>query len=117
MKKLALWWSLGLAAAVLVAGCGGGKINTAKLEQGFAAAEAPVKTDVQKAVELIKAQDYAGAVAQLQKVAARAKLTPEQRQVIKETIELVQQKIAEGANKSVEKAAEKANKTLDDLKK
>lgn len=101
-----------------LAGCGGGnKVSTAKLESSFATAEAPLKADAQKAVDMIKAKDLAGAAAQLQKINARAKLSQEQRDAIKETVDALAKAISEGATKSVEKAAEQTTKDLQNIKK
>ncbi|MCX8155849.1 MAG: hypothetical protein N3J91_05270 [Verrucomicrobiae bacterium] len=113
-----------IAIAILVAalcgmvGCGSkSKVDTSKLESAFSSAEASVKSEIEKAIQAIKAEDLAGALTQLQKTHAKAKLTEAQKQAIKDTIEALQKLIAEGATKSVEKAAGEATKTLQDLPK
>lgn len=118
MKKLLLSATLAVAALTLLlfAGCGGEKVSTSKLESSFSSAEAATKAEVQKAVDSIKAKDYASALVQLQKVYARAKLTPEQREAIKTIDEQLRELIVKGANESVEKVAGEANKKVEDLK-
>jgi outer membrane protein TolC len=119
MKTLYLLAALVGLALIGLTGCGDKKanVNTAKLESSFSSSEATLKAEVQKAVDLIKAQDLANAVVQLQKTYARAKLTQEQKDAIKEMIETLQNQIAAGANKSVEKAAGQTTKALEDLQK
>ena len=118
MKILGYLSTLILAATLVFTGCGGGKkVDTAKLEGSFASATAELKDDVKKIADAIKNQDFSTAVAQLQKLNVRANLTAEQKDAIKELIEKLQTLIAEGANKSVEKAAGQTTKALDDLKK
>lgn len=108
-----------LAAALFtMMGCGGkAKVDTGKLESAFSSAEATVKSEIDKAVQAIKAEDLAGALTQLQKTYARAKLTEQQKQAIKEMVENLQKMIAEGATKSVEKAAGQTTKTLEGVQK
>jgi acyl-CoA reductase-like NAD-dependent aldehyde dehydrogenase len=107
-----------IAALFSMTGCGNkSKVDTGKLESAFSSAEAAVKAEIDKAVQAIKAEDLAGALTQLQKTYARAKLTEEQKQAIKEMVETLQKLIAEGATKSVEKAAGETTKALQDLQK
>lgn len=107
-----------MAALFTMVGCGGkAKVDTGKLESAFSSAEASVKAEIEKAIQAIKAEDLAGAVMQLQKTHVRAKLTEEQKQAIKEMIETLQKLIAEGASKSVEKAAGETTKTLQGMPK
>lgn len=107
-----------IAALFTMAGCGGkSKADTTKLESAFSSAEATVKSEINKAVQAIKSEDLAGALTQLQKTYARAKLTEEQKQAIKEMVETLQKLIAEGATKSVEKAASETTKALENLPK
>lgn len=119
MKTLYLLTALLGLALVGLTGCGDKKVkvDTSKLESSVASADATLKAEVQKAVDLIKSQDLANAVAQLQKTYARAKLTDDQKAAIKELIENLQALIASGANKSVDKAASEANKALQNLPK
>ncbi len=107
-----------VAALFTMMGCGSkSKVDTSKLESAFSSAEPTLKSEVDKAIQAIKAENLAGAVTELQKIHARAKLTDAQKQAIKETIEAVQKLIAEGASKSVEKAAGETTKALQDLQK
>jgi hypothetical protein len=118
MKTLGFLGSLAVAAMLVFTGCGGGKkVDTSKLETSFASATADLKKDAQGIAAAIKSQDFATAVAELQKLNVRANLTPEQKTAIKDLVEKLQTLIAEGANKSVEKAAGQTTKAIDDLKK
>src|SRR2546426_3518153 len=86
-------WLLGVALAVGIGlvGCSKkGGVNTGKLESSFQTAEPAAKSDVDKAVSAIKARNYSDAMTTLQRVASKAKLTPEQQQAIKDTIAAIQ---------------------------
>ena len=103
-----------MALAAAVAGCGKkGGVETSQLEQSFQSAEAPVRTSVNKAVAALKNADYAGAMADLQKLASQAKLTPEQQTAVNDVVEQIKKVIAETASK----AAEGANQAIGDLQK
>ena len=88
-------------------------IDTAALETSFQSAEASVKDSATKAIAAIKSADYAGAVAELKKLAEDAKLTPEQQQAVKDIIAKVQSAIGDAAGK----AAGEAGKVPDDAAK
>lgn len=118
MKKVILSVVVLVAALFTMVGCGSkSKVDTSKLESAFSSAEAAVKSEVEKAIQAIKAEDLVGAMTQLQKTHARAKLTDAQKQAIKETIEALQKLIEQGASKSVEKADGETTKALQDLQK
>jgi predicted small lipoprotein YifL len=108
MKKLIyLLAVLGLTMALV--GCGGkGKVDTAPLEKSFAGAEAATKAAVDKAVAAIKEKNYSAAVTELQKLSAKAKLTPEQREAIKKVVEQLNEIIAKGLDKAAKEAAKAA---------
>ena len=72
-----------------------------------------MQSDVNKAVASIKDGNFSDAMAQLQRVAKKANLTPEQQQAIKDMIAAIQKQMAEMANK----AAGEARKAGEDLKK
>ena len=102
------WILIGIAAASLVlCGCKKSGVDTAPLEKSFASAEPATKSASDKVVSSIKAGDYSGAMAELQKLAAQAKLTPEQQQAVKDVLAQVQKQLSEAATK-VGKEAEKA---------
>lgn len=114
MKRTMWLITMMLAAAIAVVGCGKKEgVDTAKVESSFATAEPATKSDVDKAVDSAKAGKYAEALASLQKVAAKAKLTPDQQQAINDLISQVQQQLTASANK----AAGDAQKAVGDLQK
>src|SRR5262245_27094583 len=102
------WILAGMATVALVlCGCKKSGVDTAPLEKNFTSAEPAAKSSADKAVSAIKAADYSGAMAELQKLAAQAKLTPEQQQAVKDVLAQVQKQLSEAATK-VGKEAEKA---------
>jgi len=90
-----------------------GEVDTAKLEASFSTAEPSAKSEMDKAVAAVKQQDWAGATASLQKLAADAKLTEAQKQAVKDTLAQVGNVIKDTANKAVGEA----NKALGDAQK
>lgn len=111
MSKVIGILSIVLIASVAMIGCGGSPAS--KVESSFASAEPSLKESAQKAVDAAKAGNYAGAAAELQSLAANAKLTPEQQQAIKDLIADVQKQIQAKAAE----AAESAKKAMGDLQK
>jgi len=107
--KLTSWILTTIAAASLVlSGCAKkSSVDTAPLEKSFASADPANKTTADKAVTEIKAGDYSGAMADLQKLTAQAKLTPEQQQAVRDVLAQVQKQLSDAATK-VGKEAEKA---------
>jgi outer membrane protein assembly factor BamD (BamD/ComL family) len=108
--------TLGILSIVLITsaaliGCGGSPAS--RVESSFASAEPSLKDSAQKAVEAVKAGNYAGAAAQLQALAGNAKLTPAQQQAIKDLIADVQKQLQAKAAE----AAESAKKAMGDLQK
>ena len=115
--KFTSWILSALTAVILLSnGCGSkGSVDTAPLEKSFASAEPANKSAADKAVAAIKAQDYSGAMAQLQTLAAQAKLTPEQQQAIKDVLAQVQKQLGDTAEKMTkdgQKAAGDLQKSL-----
>jgi len=112
-KNISLWGILACVGVSLMIGCAKkSEVDTAKLESSFASAEPANKTEVDKAVSSIKAGDYSSALASLQKVAAQAKLTPEQQQAVKDVMAQVQAQLA----KVAQQAGGEAQKALDAAK-
>ena len=103
--------SIVLIASAALIGCGGSPAS--KVESSFASAEPSLKESAQKAVDAVKAGNYAGAAAQLQALAGNAKLTPDQQQAIKDLIADVQKQIQAKAAQ----AMEGAQKAMGDLQK
>jgi outer membrane protein assembly factor BamD (BamD/ComL family) len=90
-----------LAIAIPLAGCSKkSSVDTSNLESSFESAEPAVQSDINQAVSSIKDGNYSEAMAQLQSVAKKAQLTPEQQQAIKDTIASIQKLMAEMANKA-----------------
>ena len=105
--------SVAIALSLWAVGCAKqDNVNTAKLESSFSSAEPASKSEVDKAVSAIKSADYSSALASLQKVAAQAKLTPEQQQAVNDVIAQVQKQLSAG----MEKAGADAQKALDSAK-
>ena len=92
---------------------GGASIDTAAVESAFQSAEATLKASAEKAVAAVKSADYSAAVAELKKLADDVKLTPEQKQAIKDLLDKVQATITEAASK----AAGEAGKAVSDVTK
>ncbi len=99
-----IWIALLLALVVGFVGCSSkkGEVDTAKLQKSFANSDQKVNSSVNQAVVDIQSEKYAEAITQLKKVAAEAKLTPEQEQVIKDTLEQLSKKVAEAAKGAVD---------------
>lgn len=111
MNKTIEILSIVLIASAALIGCGGSPAS--KVESSFASAEPSLKESAQKAVDAVKAGNYAGAAAQLQALAGNAKLTPAQQQAIQELIADVQKQIQAKAAE----AMEGAKKAVGDLQK
>lgn len=102
-----------LASTVLV-GCGKkNSVDTGKLESSFKSAEPATQSDADKAVAAVKAGNYSAALTDLQRLAGKAKLTPEQQAAVKDVIAQVQKAMTEAAGK----ATGDAQKAGEDLKK
>jgi hypothetical protein len=101
MKRY-VWLLSGLMVVTLIfTGCGKkSNVDTGKLESSFQSAEPANKSEADKAVESIKAGNYSQALTELQQLAKKAKLTPEQQQAIKDVIAQVQKQVSEMANKA-----------------
>ena len=114
MKCSARLLSAALVVGIGLVGCSKkSSVDTGKLESSFRSAQPAAKSDVDKAVTAIKAGNYSEALTDLQSLAKKAKLTPEQQQAIKDTIAAIQKQMAEAASK----AASDAQKAAGDLKK
>ncbi|MGD0017546.1 MAG: hypothetical protein ABSC38_08555 [Verrucomicrobiia bacterium] len=103
-----------LAGALVVTGCAGkNKINTSKLEKSFQSADPKNKEYSEQVVTASKNGDYISALAALQKLAGKARLTSEQQLAIRDTIAQVQKAMADIASK----ASGDAQKAANDIKK
>jgi septation ring formation regulator EzrA len=113
MKTIAGMLMVVLTVCTLGIGCGKKSgPDTGRLETSFQSAEPAVKSDVDKAVTAIRAGNYSQAMADLQRVASRAKLTPDQQQAINDVLAQLQKEISAAAKK----AAGDAEKAAEDLK-
>src|SRR5258708_27691973 len=109
MKKYK-WILTGIMAATLViAGCSKkASVDTSAMEKSFKSAEAPAQSACDKAVAAIKAEDYNGALTNLQTPAKAAKLTPEHQQAVKDVIAQVEKAITDTAAKGTADASKAA---------
>jgi hypothetical protein len=100
MKRLA-WLCL---ATVLATGCGRYHgIDTANLSSSFKLAEPSLKTEADTAIKAIRDNKLPDALAELQKLAKRAKLSAEQQQAVKDLIVQIQNKMEADAKKAAPK--------------
>jgi hypothetical protein len=114
--KLPFWLTIiALAASLALPGCTRkeGSVDTSSLEKAFASADAGAKDAINQVISAVKNADYAGALAKLQDLGSKVKLTPEQEQAVKNLIEKVKTAVAGAAAN----AAEGANKAVGDLQK
>lgn len=88
-------------------------VDTQPLEKSFATAEPATKSASEKAIAAIKAGNYSEGMAELGKLAQQAKLTPDQQQAVKNTLEQVKTQLADTMNK----AGEEVGKAAGDLQK
>jgi outer membrane protein assembly factor BamD (BamD/ComL family) len=90
-----------MSLSLAVIGCGKkGEVDTSKLENSFKSAPPAQQSDVDKAVSAVKAGNYSEAVTDLQRLASKAKLTPEQQQAVKDTIAAIQKQMTATASKA-----------------
>ena len=116
MKFMNVNWMMAalFALALAVAGCGQkNQVDTANLEKSFADSEPDQQTELNNALKAIQSEDYAGASASLQKLAARAELTDAQKQAIQDVLAQIQKAMGE----ALEEAAQEADETVEGLKK
>jgi len=115
MKQIK-WMAAFLMAAVLIGtGCSEKGVKTSKLESSFKGSEPAAQSSVDKVVAAVKSEDYAAASAELQKLAAQAKLTDAQKQAVTDVVEQVKKALAakvEAAGKDLNKAAGDLQKSL-----
>jgi len=112
MKRIQYLAAIAAALAFTFAGCSkDGSVDTSKVEASFSSsADASAKGDLDQVLTALKAGDFATATAPLQKLAANAKLTPEQQAAAKDLLTQVQEKVKEVAAKATEEAAEAMKK-------
>jgi outer membrane protein assembly factor BamD (BamD/ComL family) len=114
MKIPAWLFTMMTTAALVLIGCGKpSSVDTSALEKSFKSAEATLQTSADKALAALKARDYTGAMAELKALASNAKVTPEQKQAIKDVMAQVEKLVAD----ATAKAKNEAGKAMEDLKK
>ncbi len=109
-------WALAaiMVATLAIIGCSKkSSVDTTPMEKSFKSAEPAAQSASDKVVTAIKAEDYPGALTQLQTLAKNTKLTPEQQQAIKDVIAQVEKVLADTAAKG----AADAGKAASDLQK
>ena len=109
-------WPLAALAIMMLIASGCSKksnVDTAPIENSFSTADPTIKSLSDQTVSAIKSADYSGAMADLQKLAAQSKLTPEQRQAVKDVLAQVQNQLSDSAAK----AGKDAQKAAGDLQK
>ena len=113
--KLGKWVLTVIAAtALLITGCKKeGSVDTSGFEKSFASADTSSKSTADSAASSAKSGDYAGALTQLQKLSAAAKLTPEQQQAVKDLMAQLQSKVSDAASQ----AGKDAQKAVGDVQK
>jgi hypothetical protein len=118
MKKT-IYLIVAIVGVVLIGltGCSKNSVDTSKVQSAFQNSSAPAKGSVDQAVSSVKAGDYAGALASLQKAAADTKLTPEQKSAIQDLINQINSKISETANKAASDVSKKAGDLQKSLQK
>ena len=94
LRSLATLRAVLFGSLVLVmlpgAGCGRNKVSTSELRDSFESAEPALRSLSDKAVSDIKTGNYPQALADLQQLGHKAKLTPDQLQAVKDTLAAVQ---------------------------
>lgn len=109
-----------LTVAGLLSGCSNQEsVDTSRVEETFASAEAATKSAVQSAVEAVKSQDYSQAVSALQETLGKVKLTPEQKEALGDLMARTKAKVAEAAGnagQAAKDAAEAAKEAADKAK-
>ena len=99
--KRPLWLIAGIVMLAAVMGCGKkSNVDTGQLKSSFKSAEPATQGESDKAIAAIKAGNYSEALADLQRLAGKAKLTAEQQAAIKDVIAQVQKAMAGSANKA-----------------
>ena len=111
MKRIQYLAAIAAAVAFTFAGCSkDGSVDTSKVEASFSSADASAKGELDQVITALKTGDFATATAPLQKLAANAKLTPEQQAAAKDLLMQVQEKGKEVAAKATAEAGDALKK-------
>ena len=87
-----------MMASLALCGCGRHKVSTSALQSNFQSADPAAQDLANQAIAAIKARDYPKAQSALQKLAHKAKMNPDQRQAILDTLAAVQYQMTNTAN-------------------
>jgi len=77
-------------------------IDTSSAQEQLRTVEPEIRVDFDKALEAIKNANYTEALSKLQAIGTNAKLTPEQRQAVRDLVAKVQQAMAGSATKALD---------------
>lgn len=106
MKHLLLTLAAGALIGLTACSKSGGSIDTAKVEAAFAAVQQADKADLQAALDALKAGNFSGALASLQKAAADVKLTPEQKSALADLVAQVKARAGEAVQQATQAASQ-----------
>lgn len=115
MKRMTWLCAVALSGVLTLTGCSKPGVTTSKVERSFATAEPATRSDIDNAIAAVNAGKYSEALAYLNKVANKAKLTPDQQQALQDLITQVQKQIETQAGRiatDAGKAAQDAQKSL-----
>jgi outer membrane protein assembly factor BamD (BamD/ComL family) len=104
-RALLLLLSGWMLASLTLCGCGRHKVSTSALEDNFQSAEPAAQDLANHAIAAIKAGNYPEALDNLQKLANKAKMNPDQRQAILDTLAAVQYQMTNTANEATAKTS------------
>ncbi len=104
MHKLVGW----MLVALLVCGCSRHHgVDTGRLADSFNSGDPTLKTEADQAIAAIKAGHLPEALAQLERLGRRAKLSAEQQQAIQDVIVQIQKQMEQAAKKAADDAQKK----------
>ena len=79
-------------------------IDTAAIEKVFSTADPSMKDSAAKVADAIKKGDSSGALAELKRLAANAKLSAEQKKIVDDLLAQLQKAVSDGLNKAADGA-------------
>jgi len=115
MKSILNRGAIVLALSLLLCGCNKSaerSVDTTGLEKSFSTADPDQKSTVDKVVSSVREKNYSGAMTELKQLTSNAKLTPEQKQSITDTLRQLQREFTDTAKKVADDAKEGLDKAL-----
>ncbi|HUR46744.1 MAG TPA: hypothetical protein VMZ27_12775 [Candidatus Saccharimonadales bacterium] len=114
MKSIAFFALLLATFSLFVSGCNKNErtVDTSKLERSFSTGDPEQKSTVDKVVASVREKNYSGAMAELKNLTSNAKLTPEQKASISDTLKQLQHEFTDTAKKVAADAKDGLNKAL-----